>query len=474
MGSFDELGGSRHLFSEERTMARFLSNLVCFALGCTVLVVSPAMAQQPDQPRAPVRDLGESETGKVLREILGSTAPKLDSAELAGMPAGATPPALTLEQAYTLTLIRARTPNALRTLGAAKVFDAKALDELAKRADTGDFERFRREFLAADFRDPAPRFFAAIKHRLALGSARDQVALAENIRRLFAELISSEASGVSRLQVDLMDQSVLLFRQTSAIELAGYRSSADVLKGSLGLPLATPLVMDENSLRPFTTVFIAIDAWQRNPNRQLEELTAMHDRLPRLEDLKIGGRSLLEVVQGTLREEEFLASCLEVARKHRPMLDDASAAPDDRNARELRIRRLVRSLILIQKNYEIGRKRLELAFRVVDHWIEQMTSPFFGTKTDFRQQANAVLQAPSVMQSQSRLDDGRNEFVSLWLDFKEQSSALYRELGMMPYDDWQAFHRSFVPEAGRPPVQGEPRAGSQTPSAPPAPKIGGE
>jgi hypothetical protein len=431
-------------------MVRFLSIVVCCAVGCTVLAVSAARAQQPDQPRAPVRDSEWSEMGEQLRLILWTAAPKLDSAELAGMQAGAKPPAITLEQAYTLTLIRARTPAAVSTLGAAKVFDAKALGEFAKRADAGDFERFRREFLSAGFRDPAPRFFAALKHRLALGSARDQVALAENIRRLFAELISSERSGVSRLHVDLMDQSSLLSRQTSAIELVGYRSSADELKGSLGLPLPTPLVMDESTLQPFTTVFIAIDAWQRNPNRQLQELAAMHDRLPRLEDLKIGGRSLLEVVQGTLREEEFLASCLEVARKHHPILDDASAAPDDRNAPELRIRRLVRSLMLIQKNYEVGRKRLELAFRVVDQWIEQVTSPFFGPKTGFNQLTNVAFQAPNVMQSQSRLCDGRNEFVSLWLDFKEQSLALDRELGVLPFDNWQAFHRSFVPEAGRP------------------------
>jgi hypothetical protein len=220
-------------FSEEKTMVRFVSIVLWCAVGCTVLVFSPARAQQPDQPRAPVRDMTESEKDELLRVFLGTAAPKLDSAELAGMPAGASPPALTLEQAYTLTLIRARTPSALRTFGAAKVFDSKALEELAKRAGVGDFERFRREFLSADFRDPAPRFFAAVKHRLALDSARDQLALVENVRRLFAELIKGERSGVSGLQVDLMDQSILLSRQTSAIELVSYRSAADELKGSL-------------------------------------------------------------------------------------------------------------------------------------------------------------------------------------------------------------------------------------------------
>ena len=215
-----------------------------------------------------------------------------------------------------------------------------------------------------------------LKHRQALDSARDQVAFSENIRRLFAELSRSEWSGVSQLQIRLAGSVyVLLSQQSSAIELIGYRTSADELKVALGLPVATPLVVDESILWPFTSVFIAIDAWQRNPDRQLQELNAMHDRLPRLGDVKIGDRALPEVVQGTLREDQFLLVCVDVASKHRPIPTTPPAAPDDRNALELRIRRFVRSLILIQKNYEVGRKRLEVAFREVDQWIEQVTSP---------------------------------------------------------------------------------------------------
>jgi hypothetical protein len=29
---------------------------------------------------------------------------------------------------------------------------------------------------------------------------------------------------------------------------------------------------------------------------------------------------------------------------------------------------------------------------------------------------------------------------------EEQSLELYRELGTMPYDNWEAFHQSFLPE----------------------------
>jgi len=52
-------------------------------------------------------------------------------------------------------------------------------------------------------------------------------------------------------------------------------------------------------------------------------------------------------------------------------------------------------------------------------------------------------------------------FVALWLQFKERGLALYRELGTMPYDNWEAFYRSFLPEAGRP-AEGEKPHGPST------------
>ena len=61
-------------------------------------------------------------------------------------------------------------------------------------------------------------------------------------------------------------------------------------------------------------------------------------------------------------------------------------------------------------------------------------------------------------------------FVALWLEFKERQLALYRELGTMPYDNWEAFHRSFLPEAGRPaPAAGRPAGDGEPPRPSPPP-----
>jgi hypothetical protein len=432
-------------------MARFSSILVLGVAGWTAITPASAWSQEP-RPAAPSpsqKDPRLPEGDELLAVLLGRAIPNLDTAELAGMVAGTKLPLLSMRQAYSLTLIRARKPDATLAVVPAGIFDAKAVEEQANRSDALDFDRFRREFLSSEFRDPAPGFFAALRHRQEVDSARHQVALAENMLRLYEKLIQSETSGLSRLQVDMVDSYLQISRQALGIDLSGYRSTVDELKVSLGLAPGTSLVLDDRILQPFTTVFTAVDAWQRNPQRQLEELTPMHDRLPRLEDHKIGGRSLLEVVRETLAEEPFLVSCVEFARSHQPILKDDRAKLDDRNDLELRIRRLVRGLIMIHKNYELERRRMELALREVDQWFEQIVAPPAGGARALAQSANAASYTTGVIGSQTRLYRGRDQIVSLWLQFKEQSLALDRELGTMPYDNWEAFHRSFLPVAGR-------------------------
>ncbi len=203
-------------------------------------------------------------------------------------------------------------------------------------------------------------------------------------------------------------------------------------------------------LDAFRTTFATIDGWQRNPSRQLNELAAIHNRLPRLEDLKIGGRSLVEATRETLPEEPFLATCVELARKHRPVLKDDHGAADDRNAWELQIRQMFRGLLLVHKNYETARKGQELALRYADQWFEQLVAPPLGGNSQLTRSMNVSLQIPRVLNAQIKLFGGREKLVSHWLEFKEKSLSLYRELGLMPYENWEAFYRSFQPGPGGP------------------------
>ena len=200
-----------------------------------------APGQLPAQgPAPPIPVAGAAPSVELLKLILERGATELDLAELTGMAAGSKPAVLGLEQAYSLTLVRARNPAGLLAAGRTKLFDPAALDEEAKRAGVPDFVRFRGEFVSSVFRDPAPGFLTALQHRQAIDSARDQLTLTENIRRLFEELIRGEASGVSQLQLDQVGLYLLQSRQNLDLELHNYRTAVDELKVLLGLPPSAP------------------------------------------------------------------------------------------------------------------------------------------------------------------------------------------------------------------------------------------
>lgn len=412
-----------------------------------------AAAQQqvpplPPAPPVPVPGAEGSAGSELLSVILGRRAALLEPAELAGVAPGTKPAVLTLEQAYLLTLIRARNaanpPAAVR----ADFLDPTALDEEARRAGARDFDRFGRDFLADGFRDPAPAYFAALKHRQAVDSARDRLTLTKTVRQLFDELIRGEASGVRQLHLDLLDQHLLLSQQDLDVAICSYRSAVDELKVLLGRPPGAAVVLDEHMLEPFRKAFRTIDAWQHNHRRQLGTLGKLRNRLPRLNEVTIGGRTVAQVAAGKIAEAEFLLACTEAADKKRAIRTDGRAARNDRDALDLRVRNLARRLVLTHRNYEVLRRGLELAVREVDQRFEQMVSPPAGGPAALGQAANVSLLTMGVLEAQRRLYRGQAELVAQWLQFKEQSLELYRELGTLPYDHWEAFQQSFVPDSG--------------------------
>jgi hypothetical protein len=363
------------------------------------------------------------------------------------MKPGSKPEVLSLEQAYSLALIRARNPGGPFAVVRENVFDPTALDAEAKRAGTADFDRFQRDFLASGFRAPAARYLTALKYRQAAESARNLAFLTDTMRRLFDELRRGEASGITQMQIDQIDRSLLLARQDVDIALSGYRTAVDELKVDLGLPPAVPIVLDERILEPFMKAFSSVAVWQRHPGRQLNTLSGLTNHLPRPDDVTIGGQSPARVAEGAISEAEFLAACTGAASKQRTVPDHEQVARDARTALELRIRALARGLILTHRSYEAERRELELAVREVDQGFDRLVHPRPEGRV-LAQAANTALNTTAVLQAQTRLYRGQSELVTRWLQFKIERLELYRELGVLPYENWDAFYRSFLPETG--------------------------
>jgi Outer membrane efflux protein len=103
------------------------------------------------------------------------------------------------------------------------------------------------------------------------------------------------------------------------------------------------------------------------------------------------------------------------------------------------IRSEIRALQLTYQQYEIGKRQFTLSFRQRDQSQEQLFSP--GGSTD------QALQVINLNQGINRINSSSNQLASLYVTFLGQRLQLYRDLGIMPYDEWEAFYELFAPKS---------------------------
>ncbi len=169
--------------------------------------------------------------------------------------------------------------------------------------------------------DPIIGFLPVVFNLVEVEVDRRNLLFLESIAKLYQELIQGEASGLSRLQLDQVMQRVIAGRQALFTDRVTYRYQLDEFKMQMSLPPDLPLVVDMSLAQPFYDVFNAVDNWQRDPNRTLDELPAIIAKLPELEDIDVEGRSVLAPYRNyrsTLKEfvpenEEGLEDTLQAA-----------------------------------------------------------------------------------------------------------------------------------------------------------------
>jgi len=103
------------------------------------------------------------------------------------------------------------------------------------------------------------------------------------------------------------------------------------------------------------------------------------------------------------------------------------------------IRANVRQLQLIFQQYEIGKKQLILSFRQRDQSQEQLFAPG-GT-------ADTAVTVNNLNQSTVSLNSSANSLVTNYVTFLGLRLQLFRDLGIMPYDEWEAFYELFSPKS---------------------------
>ena len=258
----------------------------------------------------------------------------------------------------------------------------KSSPSYAARHGVADFSRFRHDFFAGrlgaggTFLDPSGHYLELLRRLQVIDNAHCDVALRENCFRLFQELIRGESSGLSQLEVDSVEASLVRARQRLADEIAQFRDGLDDLKAGIGLPPGALLIPDPEGIAAFREVFEKVHNWHRNPTRTLQGLPDLIARLPALGEVVVEGRPILGSIEANPdRLEDELAAMTRLAVKNRNSRDKREAARDIDFSLEQRTRQHIRRLVDARRAYVGERRRYELASRLIDQVLEQLVAP---------------------------------------------------------------------------------------------------
>jgi hypothetical protein len=114
---------------------------------------------------------------------------------------------------------------------------------------------------------------------------------------------------------------------------------------------------------------------------------------------------------------------------------------------KFQIRQEIRNLILNVEQYEISKRNLFLTLRQKDQTLQQIVAPPQGGAAGTgNQQATQTL---NLVNTQSSVLALQNTLILYWVTYQAQRLGLYRDLGILPYDEWEAYYE-FFPSARKP------------------------
>jgi len=389
--------------------------------------------------------------------------------ELAGMPEKKHAELLTWERVFALALLHSRAGNGQ----AAAALVPAELTAKAKQHGFDDFTQFRNAFLTGRpgpegrYRDPSAQYLEVLRRLQSISSARRNVAIHETLLVLIRELIQGGSSGLSQLDVDRVNALLERARQGLASDVGGYRDELDQMKAALGLSPRAAVVPDRRILSAFESAWEDTHNWLRSPQRNLAELHSLVERLPVLGEVIVGARRLPGAIDAKSSAiDEFLTDAADLAIRNRGARAAGDLAGDSEIQLELRVRRRSRHLLDTRTEYDREKHRVNLAVRLSDQSFERLVAPASGVIGARSQLLRDLLDhLAEIRKVEVRL-------VGLWTGFRAERLALYRDLGVLPYDNWTSFYQDLsavVAEARPAPGNAAPPGVDRLPPAPPPP-----
>jgi hypothetical protein len=417
--------------------------------ACGLLIIAASAMAGP--PQAPARD--DAHVAELLVPHVPAS-PDSDK-EIAGLSRRSRPELLTWERIYALAIVRARTHR-----GAfAPTLDPGALATEAAQHDVADFARFRADFRAgATFRDPGAAVLELLSRLQSIDNARRNVAVHENLDTLLRERAPGESSGLNHIDVDMVRASLVRTRRKLDGEIRQFRDGLDELKFLLGLSPHAPVILDRQSLAWFQAVYDSVDLWAKHPQRNLQMLPRLINRLPALGEVVLDGQAILAKIEANSDPwEDVLSGAARLAIKSRSEWTRVSTLGNSDVQVELRVRRALRNLFETRRAYQGEKQNYELAIRLRDEAFERVLAPPLAVNPSRSLLLERLIdQVTLVRETQDRL-------ASLWASFGAERLAFYHDVGELPHQNWKSFYADLL--AG-------PGTADAAPSVPPTPTAG--
>lgn len=105
------------------------------------------------------------------------------------------------------------------------------------------------------------------------------------------------------------------------------------------------------------------------------------------------------------------------------------------------IRGDIRGILVAYQNYRIAKVNLVLYARIKDQAFEQIIAPPQGGAAG--NVALAATQTQNLLSAQNNLIGTETTLVQTWYQYQSARLALYRDIGILPYDEWEAFRALF-------------------------------
>jgi hypothetical protein len=106
------------------------------------------------------------------------------------------------------------------------------------------------------------------------------------------------------------------------------------------------------------------------------------------------------------------------------------------------VRQEIYQLISIAENYEIAKVNLLINIRQRDTTLQNIIAP--PTSIDASaNSANQAAQTTNLITGLNTILRVQNQLLALWVQYQTQRLLLLRDIGLLPYDEWEAYYEFF-------------------------------